>query len=351
VVASPSFEDDLLDRLVRAAQTWSTGATVRAFESVTKGSSGLTYAVVVGDGTGRDVPAYVKVAPPGLAPIRNRDVLRQAALVKELYRDGSVPVPRVLFEDGGSPPEVPPFFVAEAVGGTCVEPLVDDAVLPEPAVLLARSSDAARTLAKLHGFDPLVLRGRGLADTHAHVELSREVGRWARVFATLDAGDGAVLGDGRLVREAGLCAQRLLASVPPSLAPTVVHGDFRLGNLVCDESGVRAILDWEIWSLTDPRIDVAWFLMTLSPRGLPSAVRAEAPGLLTPEEALAVYEEATGSAITDLAWFAALSRYRAAAAMALNIKHNRRRPEPSPRIEAYAARLATFLTYANDLLG
>jgi aminoglycoside phosphotransferase (APT) family kinase protein len=349
-LASASFDDDLVERVVRAAQTWSPGASVRSSAPVGKGSSGLTYAVVLDDGTGRAVSGYVKVAPPGLAPVRNRDVLRQAALIEELNRNGSVPVPRLLFQDTGSPPEVPPFFVTEAVDGTCVEPLVDDAVLPDPSVLTARSTDAARTLARLHRFHPAGLRGRGLTDTREQVDLGREIDRWARVFATLDAGDDGVGTDSGLVQYADRCAHRLRASVPEPLAPVVVHGDFRLGNLVCDDSRVRAILDWEIWSLTDPRIDVAWFLMTLSSSGLPSAIRAEAPGLLTPDDALAVYEETSGTVLADLTWFAALSRYRAAAAMALNVKHNRRRSEPNPRIEAYAARLPSFLSLATDLL-
>ena len=346
-VASPSFEDDLVERVLAVARTWSPNTAVRSLETVSKGSSGLTYAVTFGVG-GREVSAYVKVAPPGLAPVRNRDVLRQAALVEELHRDGSVPVPQVLFADAGSPPEVPPFFVIAAVEGSCVEPLIDDAVLPEPRVLTSRSTDAARILALLHRFDPAAVRGRGLADTDDEVDLCGEVDRWARIFTKLERdGSGA---DHSLSRQADRCADLLRASAPAPLTPVVVHGDFRLGNLVCDDRGVRAILDWEIWSLTDPRIDVAWFLMTLSPQGLPSAIRAEAAGLLSPDAALAIYEETTGSSLADLTWFAALSRYRSAAAMALNVKHNRRRPEPNPRIEAYAERLPTFLTHAIDLL-
>jgi aminoglycoside phosphotransferase (APT) family kinase protein len=346
---STSFDSDLVERVVRAAHTWSPGASVRSLAPVGKGSSGLTYAVVLDDSAGRAVSGYVKVAPPGLAPVRNRDVLRQAGLIEELHRDGSVPVPEVLFADAGSPPEIPPFFVAAAVEGSCVEPLIDDAVLPDPEVLTARSTEAARTLAQLHRFDPVAVRGRGLAEVEDEVDLRREVDRWARIFTTLD-GDGSGEADHSLIHQADLCAELLRASAPAPIGPAVVHGDFRLGNLVCDDRGVRAILDWEIWSLTDPRIDVAWFLMTLSPQGLPSAIRADAPGLLSPEAALAIYEAETGSTLTDLTWFAALSRYRSAAAMALNVKHNRRRSDPNPRIEGYAARLPSYLTHAIDLL-
>jgi aminoglycoside phosphotransferase (APT) family kinase protein len=354
-----SFEDALVERIGLAARRWLPDATVESWEAVTKGSSSLTFAVVLGNGGaagGPDrVPAYVKVAPPGLEPVRNRDVLRQAAVIDQLYRAGSVPVARVLFDDPGSPPEVPPFFVAEAVSGSCFEPLVDDAALPDAAVLTARSEDAARVLARLHRFDPAALRGRGLAGTEAQVDLAGEVDRWGRIFATLRRGSdedtqGAASAEEALVRQAQTCAERLHSALPRPHDAVVVHGDFRLGNLVCDDAGVRAILDWEIWSLSDPRIDVAWLLMTLSSDGLPSVVRSEAPGLLSVDEVVKVYEQAGGAPLSDLSWFAALSRFRAAAAMALNVKHNRRRPEPNPRIESYAQRLPTFLSVATDML-
>ncbi len=62
----------------------------------------------------------VKVSPPGLDPVRNRDMLRQARVHKAL--EGSpVPVPTVLATDAGDPPDVPPFFVMEFVPGECVE--------------------------------------------------------------------------------------------------------------------------------------------------------------------------------------------------------------------------------------
>jgi aminoglycoside phosphotransferase (APT) family kinase protein len=344
-----SFEDTLVERIGRAAARWSPGTSVESWEAVTKGSSSLTFSVVLdrtgASGGGDRVSTYVKVAPPGLEPIRNRDVLRQAALIDQLHCEGSVPVARVIFDDPGSPPEDPPFFVAEAVPGSCLEPLVDDAQLPDAAALTARSTDAARVLARLHRFQTGVLRERELGGAATQVDLAREVVRWARVFTTLQDDS-----DQPLVRQAVACAERLQASLPRPHDAVVVHGDFRLGNLVCDDASVRAVLDWEIWSLSDPRIDVAWFLMTLSPDGLPSAVRNEAPGLLGVDEAATVYERAGGAVLDDLEWFAALSRFRAAAAMALNIKHNRRRRQPNPRIESYADRLPTFLSVAVDLL-
>ena len=44
-----------------------------------------------------------------------------------------------------------------------------------------------------------------------------------------------------------------------------MHGDFRLGNLLADDQGINAVVDWEIWSVGDPRVDVGWFLINADP--------------------------------------------------------------------------------------
>jgi aminoglycoside phosphotransferase (APT) family kinase protein len=66
------------------------------------GASSLTFA-----GTRGDDRVVVKVAPPGVAPILHRDVLRQSRILRALGPT-EVPVPEVLWEDPGDPPEVPP---------------------------------------------------------------------------------------------------------------------------------------------------------------------------------------------------------------------------------------------------
>ncbi len=49
------------------------------------------------------------------------------------------------------------------------------------------------------------------------------------------------------------------------MGPAVVHGDFRLGNLLAVDERITAVIDWEIWSVGDPRIDLGWFLVNADP--------------------------------------------------------------------------------------
>ena len=122
------------------------------------------------------------MAPPGLPPTRNRDVLRQARVQEAVVRSGRAPVAPVLFTDAGAPPEVPPLFAMAFVEGESFEPLLDAAAeLPPPATIRGRQLAAARALAGLHSIAPGTV---GLAD-EPEVTLVDEVERWARIFETV----------------------------------------------------------------------------------------------------------------------------------------------------------------------
>ncbi|WP_207634256.1 phosphotransferase [Candidatus Frankia alpina] len=55
--------------------------------------------------------------------------------------------------------------------------------------------------------------------------------------------------------------ERLAGSVPAGVEPRVLHGDFRLANMLFSGATLEAVIDWEIWSVGDPRSDLAWLLM------------------------------------------------------------------------------------------
>ena len=77
---------------------WRPGATVTAVRPLEGGRSSLTYLVALE----RGAPVVVKMAPPGLPPTRNRDVLRQARVQEAVARSGRAPVAPVLFTDAGA---------------------------------------------------------------------------------------------------------------------------------------------------------------------------------------------------------------------------------------------------------
>ena len=277
----------------------------------------------------------VKVAPPGVPPTANRDVLRQARIIRAL-NPTPVPVPELLFEDPGDPPDVPPLFVMSFIDGISCEPLFDDVDGGPGPVVAERFQNAAATLAQLHRLEPDVM---GLASEQVSGPLD-EVERWCRTLETVDP----TLAPGW--REV---ATALRFSAPPALPPAVVHGDFRLGNLLAEQSRITAVVDWEIWSVGDRRVDAGWFLINCDPRTYRRPTRyAEAVPPL--DELATIYRHAMGSEVPKLDWFCALACFKSAATWSLIIKHNRRRSAPNPELEAMASTLPHLLSRACELL-
>jgi aminoglycoside phosphotransferase (APT) family kinase protein len=112
----------------------------------------------------------------------------------------------------------------------------------------------------------------------------------------------------------------LAAHLPEPLEPTVVHGDYRLGNMMVsptDPTRIVAVLDWEMGAIGDPRADVGYLLATYNePNGAMSAlgsspVTAE-PGFPTRAQLVQRYAERSGRDVEPLAWFEALALWKAA---------------------------------------
>jgi aminoglycoside phosphotransferase (APT) family kinase protein len=293
------------------------------------GASSLTYAAVTASGD----RVVVKVAPAGVPPVRNRDVLRQARLLRALAPT-AVPVPEVVWEDGGDPPEVPPLFAMTHVEGVSLEPLFDLDGDEDEIVVAERMRNAARTMGVLHAI-PVEPLGLGV-DSPAGS--SEEIDRWCRTLETVEPA---------LAPGWEGVADALRAGVPSAMPDAVVHGDFRLGNLLAVGSTITAVIDWEIWSVADPRIDVGWFLVNADPTTYRRPTRY-VDALPSRDELVARYSEALGARVPDLEWFEALACFKSVATWALIVKHNRRRTEPDEELEAMAPLLPHLLELAEE---
>jgi aminoglycoside phosphotransferase (APT) family kinase protein len=337
-------DDALLELPARvrgaARRRWPT-AQVATLDPLPGGISSLTYTTTLSATGEADRRVVVKVAPPGLEPVRNRDVLRQARVMAAIHRAPGVLVPEVLVTDDASPP----FFVMAFVPGEAYEPKWDvSSAPPAPEVVDARARAAARMLARLQAIEP---RAVGIED--AALTLAQEVERWAALFAT--AGDDLRLNEPEL-RDA------LSARLPEGIASRILHGDYRLGNMQFDAERLAAIIDWEIWSVGDPRTDLAWLMAFTDPvmrraaqRDAPNQAAADA--MPSAGELLAEYMAQAGldAEPADLDWFQAFCYYKLGAAMSVLAKRNRRQPEPEPGLELAAQTLAPMLARGLELLG
>ncbi len=335
---------ELPDRVRGAARRRWPEAEVGPLDPLPGGISSLTYAATL-TGTGeRERRVVVKVAPPGLEPVRNRDVLRQARVMAAVHGAPGVCVPEVLVTDDGSPP----FFVMAFVPGEAYEPKWDvRSTPPTPRLVDARARAAARMLARLQAIEP---RAVGVQD--AAFTLAEEVERWAALFAT--AGDDLRVHEGEL--RAALCA-RVPAGPSGAGGDRILHGDYRLGNMQFDSDRLAALIDWEIWSVGDPRTDLAWLMAFTDPvqqrvahRDAPNQAAADA--MPSAAALLAEYVDEAGldAPPADLDWFMAFSYYKLGAAMSVLAKRNRRQPEPDPGLELAARTLAPMLARGLELV-
>ncbi len=325
-----SVEPELGDLHARAARSIFAalpGATLGELEPLPGGISSLTFAAALrGDGAPAGARVVVKVAPPGLAPVRNRDVLRQARVLRALAGVPGVAVPAVLGEDDGAPP----LFVMTHVAGGAYEPRWDLAdPPPTPATVRERVLAAATTLAHLHTPTPVEL---GLSGSEQSLTLIEELERWGKLFAT--AGDD-LRGDERRLYEA------LAARAPDPVPARVTHGDYRLGNLLFVQARLTAVIDWELWALGDPRTDLAWLVMFCDP-----AIERQAPGeaaaprsLPSAADVVCAYEDVRPRTPFELGWFTAYAHYKLASTMSVLAKRNRRASEPDPTLERAAQTL------------
>jgi aminoglycoside phosphotransferase (APT) family kinase protein len=323
--------DDLMGqlrpRVAEAVDGWRPGAAFVDLEPLTGGASSLTYVVRL---AGAD-DLVLKVAPPGLAPVRNRDVLRQSRLLRALGEHGGVRVPGIAFDDPGADLAVPPFLAMELVAGSCEEPVLQPvAERASPGEVEARAYDAAGALAELHAVVP----DRLALGEEPVTTLGDEIDRWTRAFETVPED---LQGDCRRA------AELLHSSVPAPMAPVVNHGDYRLGNTLCLGEQVTSIIDWEIWSLGDPRVDVTWLTFFTDEAEHPAAEPGAPAGTPTKTELIAAYERASGAPLADMAWFDLLTRYKEAAATALLLKRGRRGGAMSPPMQRMVAGVPRLL--------
>jgi aminoglycoside phosphotransferase (APT) family kinase protein len=169
--------------------------------------------------------------------------------------------------------------------------------------------DLVDTLAEIHAAD--VTRAELGAFARPGSYLERQVRRFSQLWE---------INKTRELPHVDTVGGWLAAHLPEQLAQTVVHGDYRLGNMMVardEPTRIIAVLDWEMGAIGDPRADVGYLLATYSePEGAPSAlgtspVTAE-PGFPSRAELVERYVERTGRDVEPLEWFEALALWKAA---------------------------------------
>jgi aminoglycoside phosphotransferase (APT) family kinase protein len=286
------------------------------------GRSNLTYELCDADGRvcvlrrpplpvgeGNQVPIPATLAPP--APgVGRGDIRREYQVIRALFqahgRGGRVPVaePFLLCQD--SSVIGAPFFVTAKVPGIVFRRDKQAALSPAQSRSLAHG--LIDTLAALHLLD---VRATGLADfARTDQFLIRQVDRWDRLHAASAS---------REVPKLARLASGLRAGVPVGDRVAILHGDYRLENVVVSPGmpgRIAAVIDWEAATLGDPLVDLGLLLTFWEGAGAAAKPIASAHtssrGFPSVRQMAERYTVKTGFDLSRIGWYIALNHYRVA---------------------------------------
>ncbi len=293
------MNDDLIDPAAVAA--FLGVGEVRA-SRLGEGHSNITYLL---EADGRSLVLRRPPRPP--LPPSAHDMLREAHVQLALERAGAR-VPHVVAVCEDESLLGVPFYVMEHLDGVVVTDALPAALdTPEERRRIGR--ELVEALTEIHSVDWAAcgLEGFGRPTGYLERQIRRFSGLW-EVNAT------------RELPQVYELAAWLEAHRPESGPATVVHGDYRLGNVLLARGAparILAVMDWELATIGDPLADVGYLVATWSEAGSPGApielspvTRAE--GFPSRAELAERYEERSGRSIQALPWYEALALWKAA---------------------------------------
>lgn len=288
---------------------------VAAFLDANDLGTGAVTATRIGDGGGsnftflleRGGERYVLRRPPRPPlPPSAHDMVREAALQNAVRTAGFDRLPEIVAVCEDESVLGVPFYVMRFLDGHVITQDLP-AGLETAGARRALGLDLVDTLVEIHAAQGASLDPFRRSGSYAE----RQVRRFTQLWD---------INRTREIYEVDEVARLLAERLPEPLPETVVHGDYRLGNVmvsVADPARIVAVLDWEMGAIGDPRADVGYLLAMYSePGGRQSAlgsspVTAE-PGFPTRAQLVDRYRERSGRDVEPLGWFEALALWKAA---------------------------------------
>jgi aminoglycoside phosphotransferase (APT) family kinase protein len=219
-------------------------------------------------------------AAAGVGTLRSHEF----RLLRAAHAHG-VPVPRVHWFSDDSAVIGAPFFLMDRIDGETIPRrlLRDDAYARARQVMIAQLSHA---LAAIHGIDRAAHDLDFLPDPPpGESPAENELDRYEQLYRLITPDPHPAL---------ELALRWLRERLPPGNRRVVVHGDFRIGNVIFGPEGLRAVLDWELSHIGDPMEDLGWFCVRSWRFGNDDK---PAGGIGTREELFRGYEAAGGAAV------------------------------------------------------
>lgn len=267
------------------------------FSLIAGGHSNLTYRCVDAKGD-----AYVLRRPPlGHVLESAHDMGREHKIVSAL-QGNTVPVAEICGLCKDVSVNEAPFYVMRFVDGIVFNSIEDSQQfsMPDRASI---ADHVVEILANLHAIEPDDV---GLGDLgRKEAYLARQLKRWTKQWEATKTHE---------IPEMEECAKRL-AELPEQIGASIVHGDYRVGNMIMQGGKVQAVLDWELCTLGDPLADVGYLLNSWIQPGEEGGDEHPigAGGFSTREDIAAAYEQHTGRDLSGINYYRAFQHWRLAA--------------------------------------
>jgi aminoglycoside phosphotransferase (APT) family kinase protein len=272
------------------------------FERISGGQSNLTFRVT--DAAGR---RWALRRPPLGKRLRSAHDMGREHKVVSALAPTDVPVAPVAGLCADESVNGAPFYVMEFVEGPILRSRGDaEEHFPDHGPRHAIGERVADTLVEIHAVDPdeVGLGELGRKEDYVARQLHRWRGQWEKSQTR----------ELPLVDEVG---ERLAARIPEQGPATIVHGDYRLDNMILSRSGqVAAVVDWELCTLGDPLADVGLLMVYWSEPGddlIPLFEPATlAPGFPSRDEVSSRYAERSGRDLSEIDYYVALGCWKLA---------------------------------------
>jgi len=273
-----------------------------AFRRIVGGRSNMTFEVR--DGSGRKM--VLRRPPLGEVLESAHDVRREHRILRALGPTG-VPVPDALAICTEAEVNGAPFYVMGFAEGAILRDEAAAAAAFAPDDRVAVADSLIESLCDLHRLDPDSV---GLGDLSRRDDyIARQLRRWHRQYKASNVGDLPE------IRE----AHRLLSErVPVQRRVAIVHGDFRIDNVVlATDATVAAVLDWELCTLGDPLADLGLLLLSWVEPGedtgfMLTGTPTLAPGFPTRDHLVARYSEWSGADLAEIDYYVAFGSWKLA---------------------------------------
>lgn len=270
-----------------------------SYSLIAGGNSNLTYRCEDADGN-----IYVLRRPPLGQVLQSAHNMSREHRIIEALKDSDVPVATNYGVCQDPSVNKADFYVMGYVDGLVLNDEAD-AITMSAGERVSASKHLIDILCRLHAIDPDDVGLGDLGRKEAYLE--RQIKRWTSNWEAVKTDE---------IPEMEESCRLLKEQLPQQMGASIVHGDFRLGNMIVADGEIKAVLDWELCTLGGPLADVGYLLNNWV---LPDDVLGPGEGYHTPtraggfmsrEQITEYYATNTGRDLSQINYYRAFSYWR-----------------------------------------